>query len=140
MPLPGTRVISDGWSDHHKPVSEWAMKGTCEITILSSGGVTQPDGSWIPSAQVLIYSGPFRMVRSGSSGENHPISGDRRLTTHTYEVQIKASAEEILTGDVLTATGGEPQVIGRRLRVESVRTATEEWSRNLSVVEFEEGR
>ena len=116
------------------------MKGTCEITRLSSGGFTQPDGSWIPSAQILIYSGPFRMVRTGSSGEDHPISGDRRLTTHTYEVQIKASAEEILTGDVLTATGGEPQVIGRRLRVESVRTATEEWSRNLSVVEFEEGR
>lgn len=116
------------------------MKGTCEIARLSSGGVTQPDGSWIPSVPVLIYSGPFRMVRTGAASEDHPISGDRRLTTRTYEVQIKASAEEILTGDVLTATGGEPQVIGRRLRVESVRTATEEWSRNLSVVEFEEGR
>ncbi len=140
MPLSNTRVIHPRWSEHHRPTAEGTMLATCEITRLSSGGVTQPDGSWIPSVRVLIYSGPFRMVRTGSSGEDHPISGDRRLTTHTYEVQIKASAEEILTGDVLTATGGEPQVIGRRLRVESVRTATEEWSRNLSVVEFEEGR
>lgn len=138
MPLPGTRVIPIDWSEHHRPTAELTMTSECEITRRSGSGTTGTDGTWMPPATTVIYSGICRVVRE-SSEELNPIQGERRLTTRQYDVQIKVDAGVILIGDVLTITSGNAQVLGKSFRVESVDVASEEWSQDLIVTEFEEG-
>lgn len=138
MPLPGTRVIPIDWSEHHQPTADLTMTSQCQVTRNNGSGTTGDDGTWTPPPVVVIYSGICRVVREPGE-ELNPISGDQRLTTRRYSVQLKVDAGEILVGDVLTITSGNDQILGRSFRVESARVSSEEWSRNLVVIEFEEG-
>lgn len=141
MPLPSTRVIPAGWSGHHRPVVEGTLTSAGTITRKAATGTTRPDGTYVPPATVTIYDGPLRMVKD-TEDERHPVTGEKRLTTRRYEVQLLADAAEVFVNDVLTITAASAEnqrLVGRRLRVESARVASEEWSRNLIVIEFEEG-
>lgn len=140
MPLPGTRVFDPRWNDHNRPVATGTMTSECVIYRVSSpDGSTGDDGTWSPSVSTAIYSGPCR-VSQDTSDEENPIMGDRRLTTIFYNLQIRYDAEEIRIGDVVDITASaDAKMIGSRFRVEGVRVGSEQWSRNLVVIEFERG-
>lgn len=139
MPLPGTKVIHPRWSEHHEPTAAGVLTSECEFYRESGEGTSMPDGSWQPSAPLTIYTGPCRVVRL-TSEEDHPVQGEKRLTTRRYSVQVLISSPEILTGDSLLITASnDPVMTGRRFRVEGMILGSEVWSRDMVVIEFEEG-
>jgi alpha-D-ribose 1-methylphosphonate 5-triphosphate diphosphatase PhnM len=72
--------------------------------------------------------------------EEHPVQGEKRITTRRYGVTILISSPEILTGDsVLITVSNDPMMTGGSLRVESSIVGSEVWSRELVAVEFEGG-
>jgi hypothetical protein len=75
-----------------------------------------------------------------TSEEDHPVQGEKRLTTRRYLVQALISSPEILTGDsILVTASNDPVMTGRRFRVEGMVTGSEVWSRDMVAIEFEEG-
>lgn len=139
MPLPGTRVVHDRWSERNEPVAAGTMTSTGMITRADGPGYTDPDGTWHSGTRLTIYSGPMRIVRVAAE-DNHPVQGERRLTTRRYAVQILLDSEEIKTGDsVEVLTSKDPVMTGKKFRVEGITVGSEVWSRDMTVIEFEEG-
>lgn len=139
MPLPTSRAMDPRWSEHHRPSVTSAMSSSCQIVRNAADGSTGDDGTWTPPATEIIYSGLCRIVRDVSD-EAHPIVGDRRLTTQRYSLQIRYDSAEIRIGDIAQVTSSvDLELNNRRFRVEAVMVASEQWSRNLMVIEFEEG-
>lgn len=139
MPLPNTRVIHGRWSEHHESVAAGILTSSCVITRAATEGTSNADGSWTPPATVTIYTGPCRVVRL-TAEEEHPVQGEKRITTRRYGVTILISSPEILTGDsVLITVSNDPMMTGGSLRVESSIVGSEVWSRELVAVEFEGG-
>lgn len=139
MPLPGTRVIHPLWSETHRPVVTGVMTSECSVTRADGAGTTDDDGTWHTGTRMVIYSGPCRVTRIAAE-DDHPVTGEERLSVRRYSVQITADAAEILTGDSVEITSSnDPVMTGRKLRIEGIVIGSEVWSRNMVAVEFEEG-
>lgn len=139
MPLPGTRTVHALWSARHQTTVAKALNSTCRITRADGLGTTDANGSWRMGAQLILYSGPARVVRVGIR-EEHPVQGERRFTTRLYTVQILIESPDIFTGDrIEILTSNDPQLTGKSLRVDGVLVGSETWSRDLVAVDFEEG-
>lgn len=139
MPLPGTKVIHALWSRHHQPVATGVMTAQCQITRADGAGTTEADGTWHTGTRLSVYVGPARVVRLPAT-DGHPVMGEDRLTTRRYLVQIPFEAPNVDTGDsVEIYESNDPQLTGRKLRVDGVLVGSEVWSRDLVAVEFEEG-
>jgi hypothetical protein len=137
MPLPGTRVIHDLWSQHHEPTALSVMTSTGIITRADGKGTTDANGTWTSGTRLTIYEGPVRVVRVAAEN-NHPVQGEERLTTRRYAAQIPASANEVIVGDSLEIlTAKDPVMVGKKFRVEGIVVASEIWSRDMTVIEFE---
>jgi hypothetical protein len=120
-------------------VASGVLTSECKILRGATTGTSMPDGSWLPPAENMIYTGPCRVVRV-ARGETHPVQGERRDTTHRYSAQVLASAPEILVGDALLVTASkDANMIGRSFRVEGMIMGSEVWSRDMVVMEFEAG-
>ena len=60
MPFPGTKIIPDGWSEHHRPVAAGGMTADCVIDRVTDGPAPfpLPDG-W--TGRTLLWSGKARI-------------------------------------------------------------------------------
>jgi len=137
MPLPGTRVIPPGWSDHHRPTATATMTATCTITRPSGPGATDGNGDYTPATPDTIYTGLCR-VTPRTTDERLLLAGENQVTARRYAVAITHDAPEILVGDsVNVTTAVDPGLVGLSLRVLDVRYASEQWQRDLYTEEIE---
>jgi len=135
MPLPGTKVIPDGWSAHHQPTAEGQMTATGSLSHPPSGeptGWNEQAGRSVYGAASEYWSGPVRVQRGGQG--QAVVDGDgRQVTLRGYQVSVPSTVVEVRVNDLLTvATCGEdPDLVGRVLRVVDVRYGSLRWQRDL---------
>jgi hypothetical protein len=130
MPLPGTRVIPDGWSAHHRPTATGTMTGRCTIRRTAGEGTTGADGTWTPDAGADVYDGPCRL--QALSNERVEVAGETQDTVRRYLVVIEHDADHVEIGDEVEITAAkDAQAVGMTLRIVDVRYGTEQWERDL---------
>lgn len=138
MPLPGTKVIPDGWSEHHRPTATGGMTATCFITRTAGDGTTTPGGDWEPAAATTIYSGPCRVTSPPFSREQLVPAPGAQDTLRRYGVFVRWDAEEFAVGDHVEITDARDDLlIGKVFRVVDISYGSEQWQRNLACEEFE---
>jgi hypothetical protein len=141
MPLPGTRVIPEGWSAYHRPSATLALTSTCRITRGNGTGGSDAHGTWSPAAQVQVYEGPCRIVPANVRTEAVATQGERRITRHRYDVDVAFDCPDLETGDTIEVlTSQDPGMPGKRLRIVDLLVASEQWTRHMTATEFERGR
>lgn len=135
MPLPGSRVIPEGWSAHHQPTAQGAMTATATLQHPPGGeptGFNEVLGRSVYGAPTPYWTGPVRIQRGGQ-GQATVDVGDRQVTLRGYQVSIPASVTGVRVNDQLTvATCDEDaDLVGRVLRVVDVRYGSLRWQRDL---------
>lgn len=137
MPLPTTRVIPSGWSDHHRPTAAATMTAECVITRPSGGGTTGPDGTWTPSPATTLYTGACR-VQALPTNERLLVRGDATETHRRYLVAVEWDSADPAIGDLVAVTTSvDPHLTGKTLRVIDIRYGSEQWQRDLICDETE---
>jgi hypothetical protein len=139
---PGSAVIPDGWSAHHRPIPEGASTGRCRV--VRTGGDSTYDRATntatTATATVVYPLGACRIQRKiTQSGERTTADALRAQTS--YEVTLDHPATGVQVGDrVDSITAGEdPDLTGRTLTVREVTRGTLAWSRILTCTLDEPG-
>ena len=139
--LSGTRVIPKGWEAHHRPVAESTMTGRAD---LFSAGAPAEYGQWdTSSSDALATDIPVRVQRL--YGDNRVEAPGELLDIRQFLVTMPLSRwprglSATDAGPFLRVTGyapghaGDPELVGRRLRVTSVTRGTLVWERDLTCV------
>jgi hypothetical protein len=146
MPLRSRRlaVIPHGWAAHHRPVTEGAMTAECIITRDREGvapldaGTGEPE-PWEP---LTIYPLPGQpgicrvQILAAGGGESEQAVGEA-VAEREVLVVVPHDAPEFRagrqTGDwvTITAGGDDPQLVGRRLRINTIDYSSLSWERDL---------
>lgn len=118
MPLPGSRVVPDGWEAHHRPVPEGAMTATVTISL--------PDvaGTWDDATSRTVY-GPGTLLWSGAARvqalpveATTPVVGEQQQTVRRYQVSVPLGCPAVPVGaalDVTTATDQQAEALALRV-------------------------
>lgn len=133
-------IIPPGWEEHHRPVVEGAMTAICEIRG-PDGDYDYETGAQTPGP-VLKGGIPCR-VRSRLTDRGGYATG-QLVDTVSYHISAPLSMvpEFDVTDDgpILVVTGyvdgyaGDPQLVGRHLRITHVHPASIVWERNFEAV------
>ena len=133
-----TTIIPPNWERHHRPVAASTMTGLCRVIRPGQPG-SYPDFETGPET-VLVET-----VCRVQQQQNRAARGDSQgqlVDSRDYLVTIPA--EKWPTGTVVDDTGpilvvdgylpghaGDPDLVGRHLRVEQVLHGTLRWERDL---------
>jgi len=136
MPLPSTRVIGPGWSDHHRPAATGSQTATVRITRAATTGTTGEDGTWTPPVRTTVYDGTAR-ISPHTSEQRFVVVGERRTVFSDFLVAIRWDAAPIQVDDLVEVTEAvDPGLVGLVLRVEDVEGGSEQWERLLVATEL----
>lgn len=139
MPLPRTRVIPAGWSEHHRAAAELTMTATGQVTRESGepGGWNPVTGAAPSAAASVIYTGPCRVqaLKPRMTGGPADAAG-QAITDRKYLVAIRADAAEVRAGqhgDIFTVIScpDDPLLEGKPMRVVEVGYGSVSWQRSL---------
>lgn len=137
MPLPGTRVIGDGWAAHHRTAAAHAMTSRCNIARLGTGeGEWNPEtGRTDPPPATPIGIDLRCRVQATATSEDPADVGGTVHTLRAYLVTLLYDAPTVRVDDEVTVTdpgpNGDPQMAGETLRVIDVHLGSLHWQRNL---------
>lgn len=140
MPFPGSRVVPDGWGEHHAAVAAGGMTATCAIRDPAAPPVSEtfdPDtGQTIIEPAAPVYEGPCR-VQALSSRDRPVDAVGEAVTTPPYLVQMAFDAPAVDEGWPvrITACPDDPQLVGRTLTVRSVAFGSQRFTRDLYCVD-----
>lgn len=135
MPLPGTRVIHDRFSEHHRPVSTGSMKARCTITRAGTGPGTynESTGKTDPPAPTPVGTAQRCRVQARAATDRVAKVGDQLLTLRGYLVSLPHDAPDVHVDDLVTITAADDALlVGRVLKVLDVVYASEQWERDLT--------
>lgn len=131
-PLSTTRVIPDGWSEHHRPAAEDTLTGLCDARRADRAG--GPSG--------IIYGTPVWAAKPCSvqflSQSARPVVvADSTEVQVTHRVSVPITLTDVGYGDVITVTANpdDPRLTGTILTVVLVESGTTNWTRDLACVE-----
>ena len=138
--LTGTRVIPAGWESRHRPILETSMTGLCQVVRPGPPG-DYPD--FEDSPDTVLADTTCRVQQQNRAGR---VDAQGQLVdTRDYLVALPADAWPVGTvvddqGPHVIVTGyqaghaGDPDLIGRRLRVTQVLHGTLRFERDLMCV------
>lgn len=138
--LTGTAVIPPSWEGRHRPVAASTMTGLCRISVPGRPG-DYPD--FTPGSDTVLADTTCRVQQQNRAGR---VDAQGQLVdTRDYLVTIPADAWPVGTvvddqGPHVIVTGyqaghaGDPDLIGRRLRVTQVLHGTLRFERDLMCV------
>lgn len=142
MPLPNTRVIPHGWSQHHRPTAEGQLTAECEIISYPSGGeplvFDETLGYSTPAAPNILYRGPCRVQRLQPALSATELAiADREVIIREYMVVVPHDAVAVPGAAVndlvrITANPDDPTLIGGLLRIRDIRQGSLIWQRDLT--------
>ena len=136
--LNNTKIIPAGWEAHHRPVPVGAMTGICVVREADLPG-EYPDFTATPG-RPLSKQVPCRVQQLQREGRANTVGG--MTDTRGYQITIPldtwpVGVEVTDTGPIVTVTGyqaghdGDPDLIGRALRVTNMQRGTLAWERVL---------
>lgn len=144
-PLPGTRVIPDGWSKHHQPTATGGMNATCTITDPTRtipGEWNNDTGEYGPSTPYYVVAAPdgkpgwpCRIQRLLGDQDSEQAGQDS--TTRRYLAQLDdpdlTGLPDVEVGHVLTVTAAtnDPHLVGLAMAVVDVQHGSERFTRDL---------
>jgi hypothetical protein len=129
------KVIPDGWSAHHAPVSQGAMQ--CDVALEMPGESTwTPEDGFTPATPVVTWSGRAR-IQANANAPAQPLTGDQNVTTTTYLIVIPRTApqpdiEKVRVVVTAVDPNGDFSLVGKRFIIQSVETGTQVWERDLT--------
>jgi len=136
------KVIPDGWSEHHRPVTEGAFQSSVELLNPGTGpGKTSDwtfDGGLTDGAPDVLWNGRARIQQLANQA-SLTDAADQLIVPNLYLVVIPKDAPQP-TADVtrvkVTAvdSNGDPSLVGKVLTVLSVETGTHTWERDLTCI------
>lgn len=140
MPFPGTKVIPDGWSDHHRPTAAGTMTATCNLRIpggtdkqfdTGTGKTTvTPHPPYLVGAKCRIQA-----LKIGEKGVDQRVA-EQQITTAPYLVAVDwstaAGVEPRVDHLVDVVTAEDPTLVGHTLTVRSVVRGSLVWERDLT--------
>lgn len=138
MPLPGTRVIPDGWEAHHQPTAEGQMTAAGTFTRQAdAASFDEVAGRSVYPAPTTVYAGPLRFQASQRLGAQRTI-GDRTEPIKRYQVGVPISAGVIQVNDVCTITAAtDTAMVGRKLIVMEIPGGSLLWQQDLVCEEWQ---
>lgn len=137
MPLPGSRVIPDGWAAHHRPAMDDTLDTPCSIR--PPGGTP---GTFNPetlefeggTAAAAHFTG-LCSVEDVPAAERALLSADERIPTVDYLVTLAIDdAPATVVGHIITLgqpPNGGSALVGVELTVESIEKGSREFTRAL---------
>lgn len=138
MPRPGSQVIPNGWSEHHRPVAVGSMTARCLIDRDGTGeDVYDPEtGTTTPPARVVVYPDlPCRVqqLRQPQTSEN----AGQQVTAHDYLVPVPITATAVLMDDqvLITANPDDPSLVGHRFTITDILRGSLQWERDLGCID-----
>lgn len=133
MPFPNTRVIPDGWSEHHLPVPADAMTATVTITGAAGPGTWNPTTGEIEEGDAAtVYTGEAR-VQALPREADDPDAAGQAVSTRPYLVAIPDLTVEVDVGHrVHVDTAEDPLLVGCDLTVRDVQRGSLVWDRALT--------
>src|SRR6266516_2749691 len=126
MPRPGTPLIHPGWEDWHRPVAEGQMTAECSIDRPGhSAAFNETAGRTAYPAPTNLYTGPCR-VQASQRLPGQPTVGGAQVTERRYQVAVPATVEGLRINDQVTVTAcaGDPDLVGRKLRITDILDGT----------------
>jgi hypothetical protein len=138
MPLPTTRVIPDGWEDHHYATADGQMTAAVRFTRPTTassfdevtGRSTYPDPA-------LVYDGPGR-VQASQRLDSQQTVGDRAETVKRYQVSLPVAAGPIQINDIgVVYDATDQQLVGLTLLVVEVVRGSLVWQHDLTCIEWQ---
>lgn len=132
MPLPSTKLIPDGWDDHHRPVATATMTATCIVGPSSPGALDPVTLQYGAPTIEALYTGSCRVQQLRGEAQNTQ-SGGQSVTSLTYLVAIEYDADPGIEVDhvVHVTDSVDAALVGRKLRVREVRYGSNQWQRDL---------
>ncbi|MEO9246463.1 DUF6093 family protein [Citricoccus nitrophenolicus] len=137
MGLPNHQVIPPHWQDHHRPVAESTMTALCRVHG-PDGPPVWPDVTPSPGP---VYAADVPCRVQQQVGEQSAEAATQEVHTRDYLVTVPLSRFPDLpvtdSGPYITVTGykpgheGDPHLIGRRLKVNSIQRGSLVWERDL---------
>lgn len=143
--LPHTRVVHRDWERHHRPVSRSAMTSECVVDRPSS------TAAWDDAAGQSTYPNPERIYPTDGLGACRIVRGSsatsaggaalvatvdaaRPVSVADYTVVLPTCTALVQVGDVVTITRnpGDPDLVGRELRVTDSARGGYTWERILT--------
>lgn len=132
------KLIADGWEEHHRLITEGAMTAICEIR--------GPEGprdfeTGLPTPGELIASDvACRVLAEGEGRGGQPTAQPTDTRAYHIAAPVHRVPELTITDDgpILYVTGykpghaGDPQLIGRPLKITNVYIGSLVWERVLS--------
>lgn len=134
---PGTAVLPAGWGASHAPVLEQTRTATIS---LATGGTTT--GEWNPetesydapgAATAYASSVPASIMPDRSTGDPRVEAAGETLEVFDYLVGIAHDQNTVREGHIATVTAceGDPELVGRQLRVERADFGSDRFERVL---------
>lgn len=134
MPLANTKVIDPRFEEHHRPVAEGQMTGTCRIERPSPDPPTWDDvaGRDVYPPPELLYDGSCRYQYLSLAGQ--PIVADAPTPLADVRITVPAGAVEYQVNDVVTMTGSpkNPDIADREMTAQAVSASSISWQRDLT--------
>lgn len=145
-PLPGTRVVPEGWSRHHQPVATGGMNARCHITDPDKTTPGTPDpatgtrGPGTPHHVLPTHPDgqpgwPCR-VQAVQSDEDTTQTG-QDSTARRYLIQLDdpnlTTVPDVEVGHTVTilAAVNDPRLVGEAMTVTDVQHGSERFTRDL---------
>ncbi|MDG4792008.1 DUF6093 family protein [Micromonospora sp. WMMD1102] len=136
--LRATHVVPGAWQHHHRPVSDDGMPDECLIVRPTSSGRAWNDttGRSEYPTPPTVYDGPCRLTRggTGSMPAGTQVTVGRATTLSDYTLVIRTDSDLVQVGDIaeMRQCGGDPGLVGQRLRVKNALRGSYTWERLLS--------
>lgn len=117
--------------------AEALMVDECTVTraAVTGGAINEADGTVTPSSPTVVYSGPCRVQRPGTSSSRQADTGGYEVGVDTVLVQLPFSAVGVRRGDDFTVTGigdlTDPDLLGVTAEVRANLCKTHSTKRTL---------
>lgn len=124
-PFPTTKVIPDGWAEHHRPVAKGTMQ-TPATFFRPTGPAPYPrPPAW--NGLTTLWMTPVR-VQSLNVAAPSAEAGEQTVTVHRYLVTTPVGGPALQVGD-------QVHTLGRRLRITDINPGSYLWEQDLTVEE-----
>lgn len=133
-PLPGWKVIPEGFAAHHRPAATGTMTVPCQIVRISDGPPPYPKPpGWM--AERVIHDTICRLQELKREG--NPVPGEQPTVLREYLIPVPhISPEGVPLPDLRAGERGDVVlVMGRRMNITNIMFGSTEFERDLICVD-----
>lgn len=132
-PLPGWKVIPDGWAERHQPTAESTMTSPAIFLRISDGPAPYPmPEGWTGSRAIWgTPEDPILVRVQELKREASPVPTNQPTVERQYQISTPLGGPELRSGE----RGDVVSVLGRQYRIISRMTGSLLWEQDLICVD-----